>query len=106
VSFALGILVLGLVLLCFGPPAAYDEGVPMAFNLKLGLVLLFCVLPLVALAAVTCGHAAASRIKKAPASFRGRGTARAGLIMGYFGIALFVTVCLLLVWFVLTFRIG
>jgi hypothetical protein len=57
----------------------------------LGLVLLLvCIGPLFAVAAVICGHLAYSRIKRSEGAFSGQGMAVAGLITGYVSIGLSV----------------
>ncbi|MGA2865692.1 MAG: hypothetical protein ABSF95_14560 [Verrucomicrobiota bacterium] len=104
VSLVLGIL--GLVCLCIGPLAAYLAAraeLPMPSGFLRVVLLLWCVGPLPAFLALRCARIAASRIKCAPALFRGRRTALAGLVMGYMSIALFVVIAIVLVCYAVSF---
>ena len=54
--------------------------------------LLVCPGPLVAMAAVVCGHLASVRIRASNGSLTGAGAARAGLVMGYAAVVVYLVI--------------
>ena len=78
-----------------GPPPAQQSGTAVA-ALVLGICG-FVVCPLIcSIAAVVCGHIAKNEIDASGGRIEGRGLAKAGLILGYVGIALCVIGALLI----------
>lgn len=55
-------------------------------------LLLVCLGPFIAMAAVVCGHLATARIRVAEGSMRGLAAARVGLVIGYLSVFLYLVV--------------
>lgn len=53
---------------------------------------LICFGPFVAMAAIVCGHLAAARIKTSAGLLTGRGLARAGLVIGYVAVFIYLVI--------------
>lgn len=63
-----------------------------ALVLSLLSFLLVCVGPLVAMAAVVCGHLASARIRSSAGALGGKGLARGGLAIGYAAILVYLVI--------------
>ena len=63
-----------------------------ALVLSILSLFLVCLGPFVAMAAVVCGHLAIARIKTSAESLAGRGLARAGLVIGYVAVFVYLVI--------------
>lgn len=82
------------------PPAAKPTHGLATASLVCGILGLTCCGFFAAVPAVICGHLAFTKIRESAGAYGGDGLAKAGLIMGYIGIA--IGVLAIVAWIVLT----